>query len=514
MIRNGFLAVAILGVILVLASSVAAQPVSWTIRPSNTTVRLKAAGFGVYPTLGPAFVAVGGDRAFSVSLDGANWSTTGLLQFPPLDWASIAFDGQGTMRLGGTNSIIASFFPQGTSIGLSVEQVTQPSCYSAESGSVSWWGMASGGGLWSAVGPEVSCQETTCTWRWAFTRPGGVSRCRDWSAMARASQTGPNGVAFGAGVFVATLGSVSSGGGLLRSADGVSYTQVATVPWAMAGIAFGAGRFVAVGSNASFAVSTDGGVSWGVGQLPIVGSLYCVTFGGGYFVAGGDNGLILYSTDGVNWIRPTSPTTSSLFGASSNGSTWVLVGENGTIVQSSSLPDLASSTPSGWAGPIIVSNQLGATTNGTVRSDRPSYLSFGVRNAGATTASGFRVEVLVNGSSLGTLGAFSLPGNTAGFLQNVLLGALPTGSVDVTVRLDSSGAVTESNEGNNSVTYSFVVLSPCRPDFNDDGALTVADIFAFLSAWFVADPRADFDGVSGITVGDIFAFLAAWFAGC
>lgn len=54
----------------------------------------------------------------------------------------------------------------------------------------------------------------------------------------------------------------------------------------------------------------------------------------------------------------------------------------------------------------------------------------------------------------------------------------------------------------------------CPPDFNLDAALTAADIFDFLIAWFSNDPRADFNGVDGITVQDIFAFLAAWFAGC
>lgn len=54
----------------------------------------------------------------------------------------------------------------------------------------------------------------------------------------------------------------------------------------------------------------------------------------------------------------------------------------------------------------------------------------------------------------------------------------------------------------------------CRADFDDNGPVEVADIFAFLAAWFASDPRADFDGTDGVQVADIFAFLAAWFAGC
>lgn len=54
----------------------------------------------------------------------------------------------------------------------------------------------------------------------------------------------------------------------------------------------------------------------------------------------------------------------------------------------------------------------------------------------------------------------------------------------------------------------------CIADFDNDNARTVADVFAFLSAWFASDPRADIDGDGSRTVADIFAFLPLWFAGC
>ena len=58
-------------------------------------------------------------------------------------------------------------------------------------------------------------------------------------------------------------------------------------------------------------------------------------------------------------------------------------------------------------------------------------------------------------------------------------------------------------------------LNPCcRADFNQQGGVTVQDIFDFLSAWFANQPAADFNQQGGITVQDIFDFLSAWFAGC
>ncbi|MBY0262711.1 MAG: FG-GAP repeat protein [Phycisphaerales bacterium] len=69
-----------------------------------------------------------------------------------------------------------------------------------------------------------------------------------------------------------------------------------------------------------------------------------------------------------------------------------------------------------------------------------------------------------------------------------------------------------SPTGDGLLTLSFT--PSCPADFNLDSVRNVADIFAFLSAWFNNDPRADFDNQDGKTVADIFAFLSAWFAGC
>jgi hypothetical protein len=54
----------------------------------------------------------------------------------------------------------------------------------------------------------------------------------------------------------------------------------------------------------------------------------------------------------------------------------------------------------------------------------------------------------------------------------------------------------------------------CRANFDGANGVQVADIFAFLSAWFAGSPSANIDGVNGVAVPDIFAFLSLWFAGC
>ncbi|MBX3402365.1 MAG: hypothetical protein KF699_03030 [Phycisphaeraceae bacterium] len=57
-----------------------------------------------------------------------------------------------------------------------------------------------------------------------------------------------------------------------------------------------------------------------------------------------------------------------------------------------------------------------------------------------------------------------------------------------------------------------LVISPgLRADSDNDGHLTVQDIFHFLTQWFAGN--ADFDGDGQTTIDDLFAFLASWFAG-
>lgn len=70
--------------------------------------------------------------------------------------------------------------------------------------------------------------------------------------------------------------------------------------------------------------------------------------------------------------------------------------------------------------------------------------------------------------------------------------------------------------GNTARTLTPVVsLIPCcTADFNSSGAVTVQDIFDFLSEYFAGGPRADINGAGGLSVQDIFDFLAAYFAGC
>ncbi len=65
-----------------------------------------------------------------------------------------------------------------------------------------------------------------------------------------------------------------------------------------------------------------------------------------------------------------------------------------------------------------------------------------------------------------------------------------------------------------STPSSAATMQSCIADFDCSGLSNVQDIFEYLNAWFVSDPRADIDGGGGAGVADIFEYLNAWFAGC
>jgi hypothetical protein len=59
-----------------------------------------------------------------------------------------------------------------------------------------------------------------------------------------------------------------------------------------------------------------------------------------------------------------------------------------------------------------------------------------------------------------------------------------------------------------------VITIYCPGDFNQNGVISVQDIFDFLSAYFAGNTRADINGSGAISVQDIFDFLSAYFSGC
>ncbi len=99
-------------------------------------------------------------------------------------------------------------------------------------------------------------------------------------------------------------------------------------------------------------------------------------------------------------------------------------------------------------------------------------------------------------------------------------GTTIAGATTTTLTITGPGAVEsaayrlEALNGCGSVLSTPAIVGTLPPaDFNQDGSVSVQDIFDFLAAYFTGGPNADFNGSGSVTVQDIFDFLAAYFGG-
>ena len=130
---------------------------------------------------------------------------------------------------------------------------------------------------------------------------------KSWSkSTAGISDFLGNSIAASATRFVAVGGkyqfsSASFLTGIVSSLDGINWVDVSPNRTEfLEGVAFGSGRFVAVGDKGIIWSSTDG-LSWSSVALTSGKDLKEVRFDGSSFLAVGDSGTAVVSTDGVTW---------------------------------------------------------------------------------------------------------------------------------------------------------------------------------------------------------------------
>ena len=139
------------------------------------------------------------------------------------------------------------------------------------------------------------------------------------------------------GVYVA----VSSGGGVFRSTDAVQWSAATTfLPDRISAVTHDSNQFLAVSSDTVFR-SSDGN-TWSATPLDLLGlgGISSIAYGGGRYVAVGGPGLILTSTDAVNWdvvpshLASTFQGVPGLSSVTYGGGKFVAVGYHGSIVSS------------------------------------------------------------------------------------------------------------------------------------------------------------------------------------
>ncbi|MFO1460497.1 MAG: hypothetical protein U1G08_13945 [Verrucomicrobiota bacterium] len=98
-------------------------------------------------------------------------------------------------------------------------------------------------------------------------------------------------------------------------------------------VAFGDGRYVAVGEQGKISVSEDG-THWQSAESPTLGNLRAVARGDGLWVAVGDFGEVLTSVEGLRWTRESLGVFFHIRGVTRGNGLWVAVGDDSVILTS------------------------------------------------------------------------------------------------------------------------------------------------------------------------------------
>ena len=128
-----------------------------------------------------------------------------------------------------------------------------------------------------------------------------------WYPIAAPAKNQWQCVAYGSGVFVA-LSTDGTGNRVMSSPDGTIWTVTATgAPdnaWGTNCLCYGNGMFVAVSGGFTNAMYSVDGYNWTQSGVSSVGPWRAVAFGNGKFVAVGVSGKTMYSTDAIAWTSP------------------------------------------------------------------------------------------------------------------------------------------------------------------------------------------------------------------
>lgn len=224
------------------------------------------------------FVAVGDDSGTGdqvmTSPDGVTW--TKRTAASTNSWQAVTY-GEGLF-------VAVSNSGAGNRVMTSPDGITWTSRTSAANNS--WLGIAYGNGIFVAVGASGSGNRAM----WSANGTTG------WTAGASAADKSWTGIAFGNGVFVA----VAQDDGIMTSVDGAAWVSRTTPVGSsvLVGITFGNGLFVAVGNSPSNVATSPNGITWynRTSSPSTDGEWNAVAYGDGRFVAVGfDGGLSYFS---------------------------------------------------------------------------------------------------------------------------------------------------------------------------------------------------------------------------
>ncbi|MGH9442050.1 MAG: CARDB domain-containing protein, partial [Thermoanaerobaculia bacterium] len=173
-----------------------------------------------------------------------------------------------------------------------------------------------------------------------------------------------------------------------------------------------------------------------------------------------DYNLALFSSSDPNWL------------------TYFFFGGPGNPSANNSLPNLTPYQPTGWSAPIVATKQAGTTADASsITSSDNLFVDWAVQNSGAATITPFfNVQLLIDGS-INQTWATTQPLQAGYFIsvKDYSIGALSPGNHTLKIVADSTNAVAESNEGDNSYTKTINVLGSSGQSCVPSGAVLCID---------------------------------------
>ena len=209
-----------------------------------------------------------------------------------------------------------------------------------------------GRGGYAAQSFELTVEDSLTTWtrraQGLTTRSfAAIIHARNqFVAIGSAAATSPDGIAWtlgdaltafcndithGDGGYVAVGSRTVSGQAavyMARSSNGLQWqeTSPAGSTASLNSVAFGAGRYVAVGRNGAIFHSVDG-TGWKQPEFTVTRTLHEVRFAAGLFMIVGEGGTILTSTDGLEWKDRSLAVGWQIVVATHHRNQWIISGQ-------------------------------------------------------------------------------------------------------------------------------------------------------------------------------------------
>ncbi|WP_405079938.1 cadherin-like beta sandwich domain-containing protein [Paenibacillus chitinolyticus] len=155
---------------------------------------------------------------------------------------------------------------------------------------------------------------------------GRAEAAGTWDNVPNSAGTDLNQVAFGNGKWVA----VGNSGTIMTSSDGLSWSKTTIALSSAVGVTYAGNQWIVAGADGKIATSPDA-ATWTVRTTVTSANLSAVAHNGTVWVIVGYNGVLLSSPDGIAWTPRTSGTTANFYSVTYGGGLFAAVGSAGTI---------------------------------------------------------------------------------------------------------------------------------------------------------------------------------------